>query len=51
MGLLTEQEANLKIRNLHGDILDKYSEGSDNYIICTGELMDAHNLNKDINNL
>ena len=51
MGLLTESQANIEIRTLHSDILDKYEEGSDNYIICSIELVEAHNLNQDINNL
>lgn len=44
MGLLTKKEAMSQIRGLRTEIVDKYQEGTDEFIQCISPLIDAHSV-------
>lgn len=50
-GFLTLEECNTKLKALRNSILDKYEEGTDNFIICLYPLIDADELKKELFNL
>ena len=43
-GLFTSNEAMTQIRNFQDTILDKFEEGTDNYMQCMAPLCDAYNI-------
>ena len=46
MGLLTKEEAMFEIRKMRSNILDKYEEGSDEFMQCIYPLIDANEIAK-----
>ena len=48
MGFLTKGEAMNEIRDFQGIILDKFEEGSNEYMQCMAPLCDAHNIATEI---
>ena len=48
MGFLTKGQAMTAMRSMKFSILDKFEEGSDNFITCINTLIDVNSLVEDI---